>query len=550
MSWAPLTSFVSSLGRHTPKSLGKDLNVNSFCKNLKNNKLDGALKFSKANEFLSNLNDLSRGIGVLKDIHSGLIDNGYEGASNGEHGSIPFTSKSEDSSLGKNDARYYKTHIHVGKPSHGRIKNIQSGAFVETIERLTCSSSEDYLNHKDRNKLNFKCGFNEKGFAFLMEDTYFSIKDFYDLFRIKKNYQKELESNDDGKKDIYGCVLNTKHKFKLKNRMEYFTGHIKIHLIKILDLETDVRELIEEITHNSKTESVDKSGKIPVNQQYSDPDLSTKENKLSIDFVSSLNCNLKLSTRFKERAKIVKSWSRTLGPGSIWEFNLTHHYGRGIHLNKIYDIEKRKEKSKDPNQLDIIFDTLTETKNQTSVKKIKEMIAENLPKSKKKTSEHPVGYVFCLEFVGDRRASIVNKQNDYFSGYSPCHFSMEFDTKIKFLTNDQDEEDLLVYKRNRQDKNFNEDSEFPDIFYPDRQPSFHVSFDEISNKKSYKMVYDQGIKSSTDFSSVIEILGEKLTEYGLNLGSINPEDAAFNYFKEPDEDEDKEYEGTGGPPPV
>lgn len=548
-----LTTFVTRLGRHTPTSLGRDLGVGSFSKVMKTNTLDGLNKFTQASEFLKNFQRVGEGIHLLNKLHSGLVENGHESASNGEQSKIPFTSESEQSSLGKNDAVYYKTHAHIGKPTGSRIKNIQSGPYIETITRLTASSYEDYLTHHQREKLNFKSGFNEKGFSFLMEDTYFSIKDFYNLFKIEKNYKKEFESSDEGKKDIYGCILNTKHKFKLKNRADFYSIHVKFHLIKIMDVETDVRELIKDITHNSESDSLDKAGKIPLNQQYKDPNLNNKENKLSINLITSLNCNLNLSTRFRERAKIVKSWSRTLPPSSIWEFNLTHHYGRGIHLNRIYDIHKRKEKSKNKsiNELEKVNSFLTENKNETTIKTLKENIGKEIADAinKKKISEHPVGYIFCLEYVGDRRGSIINKSKDFFSGYSPCHFNMEFSTEFTVLSDSEEEKEdkFLIYKKSRQEKNFHEDSEFPDIFYPERQPFFHVNFDKIGDGKPYQLTYDQSVKSSGDFSNIINMLSTKLEEYGINIGGLNADDLNFKFTKDPNEEpNDKTYEGTEG----
>lgn len=124
--------------------------------------------------------------------------------------------------------------------------------------------------------------------------------------------------------------------------MEYHTNHVKIHLIKILDLDVDVRELIQEITHNSSSKTKLETGKIPKQEQYTDQ-IFKRPYQFKVEFITALNCNLNLSSRFRERAKIVKSWSRRIAPGSIWEFNLTHNLGRGIHINRLCDIQSRFE---------------------------------------------------------------------------------------------------------------------------------------------------------------------------------------------------------------
>jgi hypothetical protein len=331
--------------------------------------------------------------------------------------------------------------------------------------------------------------------------------------------------------------------------MDFYTLHLKIHLIKILDPKMDVRQLVETITHNPFAKSLstaNKIGKIPADLQYSNPNLLEVNNKLSLDFQTALNCNLTQSSKFMENARIVKSWTRSLPPGSIWDFNLNHHLGKGIHINKIYDLENSSQKHKDPNFVNIILDEIQNKGNQTKIKTLKEGISKLLEEKDKeeyKISEHPTGFIFCFEFVGDRRASIMNLKKDYFSGYSPCHFNMEFDTEIKFLEEQGKMEDILVYKRTSAEKNFHEESEFPDIFYPDRSAPFHVPFEEIGKK--FKLEYDSVIKSSSDYSNILGFFAEKLEEFGINLDNISPDDLKFNYTKDP-----SYYEGTGGPPPA
>lgn len=144
---------------------------------------------------------------------------------------------------------YYTTHVHLGKPSSKKINQIKSGPFIERLTKTLADSREDYQEHNKRQNLQLKCGFNEKGFAFLMEDTYLSVKDYLSLYQVEKRFTKDLRSN---RKDIFDCALKTFHKIKLRNRMDSYYLHINIHLIKILDLETDVRTLIKEITHHSE----------------------------------------------------------------------------------------------------------------------------------------------------------------------------------------------------------------------------------------------------------------------------------------------------------
>jgi hypothetical protein len=467
---------------------------------------------------------------------SGLLDNGSNSPTNGELRSIPFMSNSNIQSLGKNEAIYYKTFVQVGKPTSGNIRNLSTGPLVEKITKSTSSSSKDYQDHKNRSYLTISNGFNEKSFTFLLEDTYFSVQDYYDLYKIEERFADELKENKrDGVKEIYGAVLNTKNKFKIKNRTPQFSSHVAIHLIKIKDIRANVRSLLQEVIHNSEQSTENNNGKIPIDFQYSIPKLFDYKNRFGISFITDLVCTLSMSQKFQEKATIVKSWQATLPAGSIWEFNLTTHLGRGIHLNKINDFYLEA-----PNE-NII----------QSISQKMEQVKGNLRKGKsaelndlrsyiddlliKRANEHPSGYIFVFEVVGDRRASIQRiKDGDIFSGYSPSTLGIEFDTEITYLTNQNDEDELLVYKRTRQNKNFSEDSNFNNIFCPDRQVPFHVDSKNIGPKKPYQLIFDSVIGTE---NNILDDLKKTFESIGLDPKSATPQDDGFDYSNSSDNGE-------------
>ena len=70
---------------------------------------------------------------------------------------------------------------------------MRSNYNIEVVRRVTSSSMKDYVDPRERSKLNFTSGFNEKGFSFLMEDTYFSVDDYESLFKITEQHAKRLD---------------------------------------------------------------------------------------------------------------------------------------------------------------------------------------------------------------------------------------------------------------------------------------------------------------------------------------------------------------------
>ncbi|HKL13669.1 MAG TPA: hypothetical protein VJ907_08695 [Halanaerobiales bacterium] len=502
---------------------------------LKNNNGSYSAAFSKANDAMSGVRTALEAvrIGISgASVITGLLDNGQMSPTNTSHSSLPFLSSSKVSPLGRNEAIYHKTRVHVGRKTAKRIKSIASGPFVEKVTKLTASSMADYQAHKYRKDLTLQCGFNEKGFSFLSEDTYFSVEDFYKLFEIKTRFQNQLENEKDGIKDIYGCVYKTFNKLKLKNRNSNCTCHIKIHLIKIYDVRTNVRSLLQEITHNSSQFVANASGRLPKDFQYTDPDIYSQTNKFSINFLTDLSCRLSQATKFRERAKIVRSWYSTLPPGSIWDFSLTCHMGRGIHLNTINDLTLDHDnfQSKILDKIKSQIDALQEDKNLRIGQKTRDAFRSAVDSIVvKRANEHPTSYVLALEYVGDRRASIQRKKDgDIFSGYSPCQIGVEFDTGLTYLV-DQDDDKPLVYKTIQQDRNYEPGTPLAELFCPSRKMPFHVPYKHIGTKQNlpYKMVYDEVL--GTDTPSFMEDLKQTFKNLGLDPKSVTPDDNDFNY---------------------
>lgn len=543
-------SFVSNLGFHKNcKQVSKELGLDKHIEICRDPNSSTQKKFDSSNYLFNRLRNFGTHLSAANGVSSGNIINGYKSLVNNGNDEIPYLVHSSRDSVGKNDAYYFKTRFQVGIPTSKRLRDMKSNYNIERVQRVTSSSMKDYITPPERRKLNFTSGFNQKGFAFLMEDTYFSINDYEELFKVTKNHGKRLEKNINGETDIYGCVLNTKNTLKFKNRMDYYSIHIKIHLIKIIDLNLNVRDLIKEFAHTVGDSSIarkSKSGKIPLDQQYSFPNTDLKTNRFSINFLTALCTNLKLSNRFRERARIAKSWSRTLTPGSIWEFKLKHHMGKGIHLNTMYDILQSSKETKQidqsvQNMYDII-EKIEQTKNQTTVKSLKTGLGNLLTRRNinniKKSSEHPAGYVFCIEYVGDRRGSISGPGDSFYSGYAPVNFNMEFDTEIEFLSEsdnlEQEKEVPCTYLKTRQETDFYKEGDFADIFYnsDERISYFNQAYKDINitgeKNKKYNLIYDQTIKSSGgDVPNSLKNFISNIANLGLNF-DIESDDVNLN----------------------
>lgn len=462
-------------------------------------------------------------------VITGMLSNGENSPTNGDHSLLPFLSNSTTTPLGRNEAIFHRTRVHVGRRTSKRIKEIASGPFVEKVTKRASGSMDDYQEHNQRKNLSLFSGFHEKGFTFFLEDTYFSVQDFYKMFEIQNRFSHQLGENQDGVKDIYGCVYKVHNQFKFKNRNSQCTCHIRLHLIKILDIRTNVRSLLQEVTHNNSQGSATTNGRLPKDFQYTSPDLYNMDNKFAVSFLTNLSCRLTQSTKFKERAKIVRSWSSTLPPSSIWEFNLTTHFGRGVHLNTINDLYLDHETSDTVQRISDQLEKLKKAKKGVGSKTIDTVRSTIDQIFVKRGNEHPSSYVIAIEYVGDRRASIQRKENrDIFSGYSNCNIGVEFETFIKYLVS-QDDDSPLVYKNIQQDRNFETGSDLAELFCPSRQTTFHVPNHQIGNKPTqpFKMIYDEILGSDTP--SFMDDLKQTFKDIGLDPKSATPDDVGFDY---------------------
>lgn len=491
-------SFLSGIGKHSVKSFGKDIGLDKIYRVVKN---DGtrAEFFKSANNLYENAETASNFLKIGGKIVSSLIDNGHNAPLNDKHTRLPLTSKCE--CIRDNNSNFFKTTVDTGKPSSESIKKIKNGPFMEVNTKIISSTIADYQDHEKRKNLRLKAGFNQKGHYFLMEDTYFRVKDYLKLFKVEQRFKEEFALKHKGSKQVYGCALNTKVVLTLKSRVEFYDLKVKIHLVKIFDINSDVRELVKEFTNNSERTSYLSSGTIPKDEQIGEP-IFRKRNKSILSFITLPNTNVKSLGNFKNKATVVRHWQKTLSPGSTWQFDFTHHLGNGIDLNNMWDMANK---------------------------------------------EHPAGYVFYIETLGDKRASVKRIiDGDVFNGFGISDLMMEFKKEITYITNQNNEEELAVKKISKSETDFEEDGEFFGIFHQDRENTFNIAYEDIidgkSGKKDYVLEQDQFNISGIEIQSLFKNIKKEFTNSGLNEEDATEDDVRLNLKKEADESESPENE--------
>jgi hypothetical protein len=204
----PGVKIVSPVGRHTPTSIGGDIGLGDFVKKIKvNTPKDFNINpeiFDEAAKLLGNFEKVARFVKFANGVSAGLTSS--DGLASKIHDMIPMVSQCNT--------------VIIGKPTSGRIKNIAKGPFIETAHKYTSTSMDDYQKHDKRKNLTISTGFNQKNYVFMLEDTYYSIEDYYNLFKIDKLKSKlEHSSSGNERREFMGAVLSTHHKFKFKTNI-------------------------------------------------------------------------------------------------------------------------------------------------------------------------------------------------------------------------------------------------------------------------------------------------------------------------------------------
>ncbi len=83
--------------------------------------------------------------------------------------------------------------------------------------------------------------------------------------------------------------------------MPNFSYHILLHLVKIRDIRSNVRSLLQKIIHNSEQLTLNENDKIPIDFQYSTPKMSENDNKFAITFLTNLVFSLSMSQKFNDK---------------------------------------------------------------------------------------------------------------------------------------------------------------------------------------------------------------------------------------------------------
>lgn len=477
-------------------------------------------KLARTEVFQNNVEPVLEDMFVKGIGRMGKIDKGSNHFGSDNSRAYPFVLKdsytvsSIPNTLEK--SHIFKTSMCLGRATSRKIFEIKD-IYNNLSSRCFFDTERDYIDGDNRKNLYSEFGFNQRRYDFLLTPTYTSVKDFLNLLK-PHNLDSNNFEDKDGKINIYGNVLNEKYKLNIRSECDHYVVRVKIHLVRINNLELSFSDLFDNTFHNilENTSEEIKEGccyQVPKNKQYS---LPKQDGLFKKSVITDSDCVLSMSDYFNHHARIVNTFSKVLKPGDIWKFNLQFLHGPGIYLNKIY----------------------------------------NLPVNYL-NEQHPFGYCFLIQLDGDPRGSVTRLQdNQVFNGNAPGKISYGFSRSIDFLSDYSKDSsgDCMSYRIFRKNNdNFSRYDMVKEYSF-NREKKVNVDFETISWSKveliagnTFKLNYGQ--HSELPFSLMNDMYFTKIGKsfYKDFTGQSNESDVSqehrvpvsniTSYLDDEDEDE-------------
>lgn len=303
----------------------------------------------------------------------------------------------------------HRTHFETGRTSTKTVKLLAktNGTSKEWIYDSKAPSGADGIRDVYRNQQSINHGFNSRCFHVFSLNSVVNANDLSAALG-----QSSISDNDAINADtrVYATFTKTMEQFQFYNQSADFPTKMTMHVLTFNGEQPSAGA--PALTFGGKVfnaaSGTQTNGAIPIVYQHSISPL-IEQNVNFLDAVTSCDVSLAgsglfSSPFFRERYELVKSFTKTVGPGDTWQFNHTHHMGAGIDCSQL----------------------LMKLKNDGS----------------SATSFYePVSYFFILECSGFAceavtKSNEVSGQLNTYLGKSPGYTFYEFRKGYEFVIND------------------------------------------------------------------------------------------------------------------
>ena len=222
----------------------------------------------------------------------------------------------------------HKTKFHVGRPTSRSI--INAGKQNGTRKFTYADTMTDIQDAAGRTALSIIPGFNRKGVISYDSKSYWSYADLFTFFPFSTYVRPTTKSQ--------RSYLLTKYfgtKTKVMNQNKYTNVKIKVNWVRqLLTGETPLAQLSDCFTDTLPVVANPENNTIPFNLQMENKEALGTRLYCSIDPVDG---SLNKAPNYRENFEVVRTMSKTLKPGDIWEIDYCHYTGPGLVLEDMWD---------------------------------------------------------------------------------------------------------------------------------------------------------------------------------------------------------------------
>lgn len=291
--------------------------------------------------------------------------------------------------IGSVNVKRHMTKFEHGKPNPGTVRQLARLNGTTTYPFLDTRRNSSYgVGSANRDHMTVNGGFNRKTIANFRRMTW-NAEDIWDTCNLT-NYKTpatKLQTN-------YVVVKNLWRKVTIVNTSRYLKATYKIKLYKQARTEsTAISNVMASgfFTDAELTTGSQIAGKMPIQYQL-DGRVSEGVNgavKVWVDPKASMLDSPEIAAEYD----IVKTFTKTLGPGDSWDYHEIMHTGSGINIDQM-----------------------------------KAVRTEN--------GENELGFALCIEATGQEVAACyAANSNENFIGTAPIYYQVEFSRGGEFVNN-------------------------------------------------------------------------------------------------------------------
>lgn len=275
-----------------------------------------------------------RSAGVVKGIDTSLYSAG--GSSGRAATDVPFIRTDSKirrytGNIGQSQHRF-RTNFVCGIPSTASIRQLARLNGSSDITVLDTQYSTEYSEGGSRRpNTQLAAGFNQKQIA-CYSDAHHTVKDLYDAYDLD-NYsfaQNKLQRP-------YGLAQSIKTHYRILNAGTYFMNVVTIRMCAPRD---PANRFHDAITNICPTPS-EFSGSTPTNKLPIKYTLSGYTTAIGLTYGRvDPKATPMLSPEFNKHYETVKTFTKRLMPGEVWDFTCEQHLGSGIRLDELKQIHE------------------------------------------------------------------------------------------------------------------------------------------------------------------------------------------------------------------